>query len=95
MLAQHHFLLSRRQAHQLIWGRFINVDGLPARNIPCSLFMEHLNRMCKNAVDGLGANKTANALVRVGRVVGVVDEVTKKFDEDNNVVTRSGKHTIS
>ena len=57
--------------------------------------MEHLNRVCKNAVDGLGANKTPNALVRIGRVVGVLDEVTKKFDEDNNVVTRSGKHTIS
>lgn len=95
MLAQYHFLFSRRQAHQLIWGRFINVHGLPARNIPCDLYMEHLNRVCKNAVDGLGANKTPNALTRVGKVVGVLDEVMKKFDEDNNIAERSGKHTVS
>ena len=94
MLAQHHFLFSQRQSHQLIWGRFVNVHGLPARNIPCDLYMEHLNRICKNAVSGLGANKTPDALLRVGKVVGILDEVMKKFDEENNIAERSGKHTV-
>ena len=53
-------------------------------NIPHDLFMEHLNRVVKDAVNGLGANKTPKALVRVGKFVGTLDEVLRKFDEDNN-----------
>ena len=42
-------LLPARQAHQLIWLRFINVhgNGIHGRNIPCDL---HLNRLCKESV---------------------------------------------
>ena len=58
LLAQYHFLLSSRQSNQLIWSRFVNVHGLPGRNIPADLFMEHLNRVCKEAMKKLGANKT-------------------------------------
>ena len=65
LLAQYHFLFSQRQVHQLVWGRFINVHGLPGRNIPCDLYMEHLNRVVKDVVHGLKANKTPEALVRV------------------------------
>ena len=95
MLAQYEFLFSPRQAHQLIWGRFINVHGRPGHNIPSDLFMEHLNRICKMAVQGLGANKTANALQRVSKAVGILDEVMKKYDEDNAVREKLGKHTTS
>ena len=62
LLAQYHFCFSKRQAHQLVWGQFINVHGLPGHNIPCDLHMEHLNRLCKEAIK---ANKTPAALVRV------------------------------
>ena len=37
--------LSPRQAHQVVWSRFVNVHGLPGHNIPCDLHMEHLNRL--------------------------------------------------
>ena len=53
LLSQYHFLLSKCQASQLIWGRFINTRGLPCHNIPCNLFIEHLNRICKDAINGL------------------------------------------
>ena len=95
LLAQYHFLLSKRQIQQLVWGRFINVHGLPARNIPCDLFMEHLNRVCKDAVHGLGANKTPQALVKVAKIVNVLDEVLKNFDQDNSIKERSGKHKVA
>ena len=95
MLVQHRFLFSERQAHQLLWGRFINTQGLPARNIPCDLYMEHLNRICKDAVNHLQANKTSKALVRVGKVVGVLDIINKNFDEDNSIDSRSGKHKFA
>ena len=95
MLAQYHFLFSQRQAHQLLWSRFINVHGLPSQNIPCDLFMEHLNRVCKDAVRGLGANKTPQALVKIGRVVGILDNVMINFDEDNMVKQQSGRHEVA
>ena len=38
-LAQHAFLLP----DQLLWSRFINTHGVPGKNIPCNLYMEHLN----------------------------------------------------
>ena len=57
--------------------------------------MEHLNRVCKEAILGLKANKTPQALVRVGKVVGILDSVIKNFDEDNKVGERSGKHKVA
>ena len=95
LLAQHCFLFSERQAHQLLWGRFINTHGLPARNIPCDLYMEHLNRVCKDVVSNLKANKTPKALVRVGKVVGILDDIAKNFDDDNFIHSRSGKHKVA
>ena len=95
MLAQYHFLFSQRQKQQLLWGRFINIHGLPAQNIPCDLFMEHLNRVCKEAVNGLGANKTPKGLDRIGKIVGTLDEVLRNFDKDNSISERSGKHKVA
>ena len=34
LLCQHHHGLPPRQAAQLVWSRFVNVHGLPGRNIP-------------------------------------------------------------
>ncbi len=73
VLAQYNFILSKRQASQ-IWGRFVNVHGLPCHNIQCDLYMEHLNRVFKTAVTGLGANRKDNALLRAGKVVGTLDK---------------------
>lgn len=74
LLAQYHFFLSQRQAQQLIWSR-INTHGISGRNIPADLFMEHLNRVCKEAVLNLGSHKTPRALERVGKCVGVIAEL--------------------
>lgn len=92
LLSQYHFLLSKRQANQFIWGWFINSRGLPAHNISCDLFIEHLNRVCKEAINGLKANKTPKALVRVSKVVGKLDDVIKNFNEDNSIGKTSGRH---
>ena len=95
LLAQYHFCFSKRQAHQLVWGRFVNMHGLPAHNVPCDLYMEHLNRICKDAMKGLGANRAAKALVRVGKVVGKLDVIMKNFDEDNLLKEQSGRHKVA
>ena len=95
LLAQYHFLFSERQKHQLLWGRFINVHGLPARNIPSDLLMEHFNRLCKETLNGLGANKTEKALVRVGKALGALDSVQKNYDDDNDIKEQSGSHKVA
>lgn len=56
-LAQHQFVLSPRASQQLLWSRFVNTHGLPGKNIACDMHMEHLNRVLKGAIAGLGANK--------------------------------------
>ena len=46
----------------LKWCHFINTYGnLPGYNISCDLHMEHLNRIVKMSIDGLGAKKTEKA----------------------------------
>ena len=58
LLSQYHLILPPRLAEKLKWSRFINVHGLPSHNISSDLHMEHLNRVAKTAVEGLGANKS-------------------------------------
>ena len=55
--------------------------------------MEHLNRIAKTAVDGLGANKTEKAIDRVGKTVGTLTETLEMFDKENHVGEESGAHT--
>ena len=62
MLYSCNYMLSPRQSQQLLYSRFINTHGLPGRNIAADLHMEHLNRACKDAIKGLGANKTEKSL---------------------------------
>ena len=67
LLVQYHFILPPALAEQLKWCRFINNHGIPGRNISMDLHMEHLNRLCKTAIEGLGANKSQKAIIRVGK----------------------------
>ena len=61
-------------------GRFINTDGRVWKNISCDLHMEYLNRMCKDAVNHLGANKTPQAIVRVGKALGLLKDILEQID---------------
>ncbi len=50
--------MSPRQSAELLWSRFINYRGILGHNIPNDLHMEHLNRLIKTSLKGLGANNT-------------------------------------
>ena len=56
-LVQHAFLFSPHQSQQLLQSRFVNVHGLPSKNVSCDLHMEHLNRLLKTCIATLGPNK--------------------------------------
>ena len=93
ILLQFHFLLPPCQAQQLITARFVNTSGLPGHNVECDLHMEHLNRLCKDAVEGLGANKVEKAITRVGKCIQMVSDVMDQYDKSHTSKTDSGKHT--
>lgn len=93
MLAQYHLLLPMNLAEQLKWSRFINVHGKPGHNISCDLHMEHLNRIVKTAIEGLGANKSKKAITRAGRAVGSLSGCMNSFDKEIGVSKPSGKHS--
>ena len=64
-------------------SRFISTHSLPGRNIPEDLHQEHLNRVIKDFIRGLGANKTEDAIMRIGKALGtlfpVIENLMKKI----------------
>lgn len=95
MLFQYTYRLTPRLQNELLYSRFINVHGRPGKNIPGDLHMEHLNRLAKEAIKGLGANKTEVPVVRVGRALGKIAPVLDNFDDDNDIVGPSGIHSVA
>lgn len=93
MLYEHLYGFSPRLSHQLIWSRCINTRGIAGHNIPCDLFMEHLNRLCKEAIAGLRANKSEKAIIRIGKAIGTLHPVLDQFDAVNAVASLSGIHS--
>ena len=58
LLSQYHLILPPHLAEQLKWSQCVNTHGLPGHNISCDLHMEHLNRVAKVAIQGLGPNES-------------------------------------
>ena len=95
MLYNYHHTFSPRQAQQLLYSRFVNVHGLPGRNIAADLHMEHLNRACKDAIRGLGTNKTKKSITRIGKAIGPLMDITSNYDQSVlNKVRKSNRHKV-
>lgn len=91
-IAYHKFLFSPRLSEELLWTRFINVHGIPGHNIPKDLHMEHLNRLVKESIRSLQANKAKKSNDRVGRALGSLSPVITNFDRANEVAHHPGMH---
>ena len=91
-LNQYEFLLPPQQAERLLWGRFVNTHGIIGHNIPGDLYLEHLNRLCKGAVNDKGSNKSEKTFTFVGKILGVLEPVLDQFDAQNCVNSSSGHH---
>ena len=83
-------LLPPNLAEQVKFSRFVNTHGHSGHNISCDLHMEHLNRLVKVAIEGLGAEK---AIKRAAKAMGVLSTVMQSFDSRVGVCTQSGKHS--
>ena len=92
MLCQYYFDLPPLQAEQLLWCRFVNTHGIRGRNIPLDLHQEHLNRLLKDIIKGIGANKTEEALVRSSKALGTLHNMLSQFDKDNHLDNTSEVH---
>ena len=92
LLSQYYYTLPPQLAEKMLWGRFINTHGRIGKNISCDLHMEHLNRMCKIAVNHLGANKTPSSIIRIGKALGPLADILKQYDSTVGI-HESGSHT--
>ena len=94
LLSQYHLWLPDRLAQQLIWCHFVNTHGKPGCNIPCDLYLEHCNRVCKIAIRGIGANLMPKALQRIGKGSGQLLKIIEQFDTESGVSAFSTEHTM-
>ena len=58
------------------------------------LHLEHLNRVLKTAIKGLGANKTNKGIVRVGKCIGVISHLLDTFDKHTDIAQNSSTHKV-
>ena len=57
--------------------------------------MEHLNRTVKGALAHQFSNLQPKAILRTGKICGILDSVGKVFDKQTSVPRRSTTHTTS
>lgn len=55
--------------------------------------MKHLNRLVKESIAGLRANKSDAAIKRVGKAIDTLYPVLEQFDMVNSVPRTSGAHS--
>ena len=92
LMCQKEYLLTPRQAMQLLYSRFVNTRGLPHHNIPCDLHMEHLNRTVKTALSFHGGQCQEATVKRVGKNVRCLRQAMTKFDELSLAQQAYGAH---
>jgi len=57
------------QSHELIFDRFINTHGIPAKNIPMDLHLEHLNNFLKEQLKSLRSNLNEKNAKRISEAM--------------------------
>jgi len=78
-LLQYNYTFSEREKAQLLWSRCVNT-GYPGANIPCDLFMEHLNRRLKTVIRNMRANVNPTTIQKAGKAIESVQRVCQQFE---------------
>jgi hypothetical protein len=92
LLYKYQYQLSPKQAEQMIYKRFINTKGTPGTNISADLHMEHLNLVLKDGISSLEPNKTEKSIIQLGKTVGLLEPILRRFDEVNGIEDHNTKH---
>ena len=93
LLLQYYYKFSEREKSELLWNRCVNTKGRPGKNMPCDLFMEHLNRRLKCVIRSMCANTNPVTIQNAGRTIGPVEHICKMF-EDQTITATSDNHNI-
>ena len=80
LLLQYYYIFSERKKAQLLWSRCVNTRGYQGTNIPCDLFMEHLNRRLKSILRGMGANINLMSVAKAGKALAPVQHICQTFE---------------
>ena len=92
-IAQTEYLMTPQLAHRVTWGKFVNWRGGAGRNIEGDLVREMCNRSSKNVVQGMGPNKTKDAIQCASRAEAGIHEIVINFDDNARVTPQSSRHT--
>ena len=76
------YVFSERQKMQLLWSRCVNTRGHKGTNIPCDLYIEHLNRRLKTVVRGMGSNVSPAKIQRAGKTLQPIQNVCEQFEKE-------------
>lgn len=85
-------ILSPRLVAQLKWSRFVNTSGRTGCNIPCDLYMEHMNRRLKTIIRNMGSNITDSSITQAAASINIVNHVCQQFEKENELQTNSSRH---
>ena len=92
VLFQYHYVFSERQKAQLLWSRCVNTKGQKGTNIPCDLYMEHLNRRLKTVIRGMGSNVTPFKIQKAGESLQTIQNVCEAFEKQTTKQVSGDKH---
>lgn len=56
------------------------------------IYHVNLNRVCKGAISGFGANISDKSIQRMGKCLRELEEITHNYDTGNCIPSESGKH---
>eukprot|EP00794_Sanderia_malayensis_P001047 gene1047-373_t len=93
IISQAYSLLTPKDAHRLIWNRFVKNKRGPGGNISLDLALEHYIRLLKLIMKKLGANATNKSILdRYTKALAFNKLFMDNFDNMSAVIKRSGKH---
>jgi len=79
-------------SHQLIFDRFINIHGLPGKNIPMDLHLEHLNNFLKEQLKTLRSNLNEKNAKRVAEAMNNIRHLVMTTEKNLDIKkSTSGK----
>ena len=92
-IAQLECLLPPRLSEELKWSNFVNWLGGEGKNMEDDLCQEITNRLGKEMIRNMGANKTMKSISRAMKPVSGIKVIMENYDEETNLETKSRKRT--
>ena len=92
LMFQINVLLSPKEAHRLVWNRFVKNKSGIAGNIPLDLQLEFFNKLVKDAVKNQGSGASQHSINRICHSLGITSSLMTNFDRNMAVYKRPGKH---